>query len=197
MTLSVAEIERRPFLFRNNNYTATTIHMAEKLLITFVVLTIVFLLTTIVFAVLYGTETSKKSTPSSNAIITGLMNTKRKTLAEIAPLKSTVMGDTVDYDRAKALLNGNNSVPTTIIVFSERCGACHGLRRTLKAAIAEGKLSDVNVVLLPHAELNDLAKMMKVTGVPHLFRVNSGKILKELVGNVPSDTLVTFLSSPL
>jgi hypothetical protein len=38
--------------------------------------------------------------------------------------------------------------------------------------------------------------MFKVTGVPHSFRVNGGKILKDLVGNVPSDKLIAFLTSP-
>jgi thioredoxin-like negative regulator of GroEL len=171
--------------------------MADKLLITYLVLAIVFFVTTIVFAVLYGVEMSKP-TPACHgpSAKPSLMNLARKTLAEIAPKPSTIMGDIVDYDKAKSLINADNSVPTTVIVFSERCGACHGLRRTLKAAIEEGKLSGVNVALLAHSDLNDLVSMFKVTGVPHSFRVNKGKILKDMVGNVPSDKLIAFLTSP-
>ena len=178
--------------------------MADKLLIAYLVLAIVFFVTTVVFAVLFGVETSKNNPPppshspsSAKPKPKSLMNLARKTLAEIAPTApATILGDIVDYDKAKSLINANNSVPTTVIVFSERCGACHGLRRTLKAAIEEGKLSGVNVALLAHSDLKDLANMFKVTGVPHSFRVNSGKIIKDLVGNVPTDKLIAFLTSP-
>ena len=170
-------------------------------------LTIIFLVATIALAIALGLTSTgcDCKTVQENVLIidggascnSGKAPAASKNGPGLGSSRATMplLGGMIDKAKAASWLNGQNDLPTTIIVMSEQCGACHALRRTLTSIVNDGSLKNVNVGLLPYSVMGELSQTFKVSGVPHMFRVNGGKIVKELVGNVPAQTLRDFLMS--
>ena len=112
------------------------------------------------------------------------------------PIGSGTPGEVpeITAEVAKAWLAG--SAPATVVVYSDRCGACHALRAALKRMGASKSFTADTVGLLSVEELKKMDNSLgSVEAIPTSFRVGSGKVLSKKVGNVPDTVFIAFVKS--
>ena len=71
--------------------------------------------------------------------------------------------------------------------YADWCGPCKVLFPRLKEHIE--KHNDNDLVKINIDNYGDLAQAMKVTSIPHVFKIKDGEVIDSFVGNPPDDRL--------
>jgi thioredoxin 1 len=87
----------------------------------------------------------------------------------------------------------NSQIPVLVDFWAEWCGPCKALAPTLEE-IAEEMKTKVRVMKLDVDANQNMASQFGIRSIPTMILFKNGKAVDQIMGKVPKDTLVSFIS---
>ena len=87
----------------------------------------------------------------------------------------------------------NSQLPVLVDFWAEWCGPCKALAPTLEE-IAEEMKTKVRVMKLDVDANQNMASQFGIRSIPTMILFKNGKAVDQIMGKVPKDTLVSFIS---